>query len=522
MRRYQSYPFLASTLLPRVLAGPGQSLDAICKSTEGTYGCDEYFQIPYGSEPITTCFDTSPCGVQILTNNRNICDLIDDAMGNDGFVGGYTAYCREAPRAIKEVKTERAVWVDGKLKGAKWVALATANSAEEEFANRGFKYGSTRSTVLSNQLANKDGWVVQKAAEINTKSYFDLVERLSKCDPSGCYGDKLDSVLEWFLEWIPKGTEIKNGQMSRMLADWEKTFATPYKNRIMAIKNTATTVQTRVKTVQTKVDSIKKDICQKNACSGKTASTYLNNVSAALKAVKDLNNIIAAANSADEKRKFIYYNFLSNIQAAYNLDAQYLIPNNLVDLMDDGRFDTLRGIMHGYGTVTSDISMYANDIKRNLTPLILLTKHESRSRDALKKVNAQLTQNWKNNAELSKTVASRKVRDGFIHIQGHLKKELQGSLTTLINAIDAFDNDFLKFPLRGNKMVVEWGTASYDRWYNLEFKYPCRKEVTKTFTEAGFSKDQTWPVFSPCTFTAQKIDMPKGWIPYIKYRFVKP
>jgi hypothetical protein len=83
--------------------------------------------------------------------------------------------------------------------------------------------------------------------------------------------------MEWFLEWIPKGTEIKNGQMSKMLADWEKTFATPYKNRIMAIKNAATTVQTRVKTVSTKVDSIKKSICQKNACSGKTASTYLNN-----------------------------------------------------------------------------------------------------------------------------------------------------------------------------------------------------------------------------------------------------
>lgn len=131
MRRYQSLPFLASVFLPRILAGPGQNLDAICKSTEGTYGCEEYFQIPYGSEPITTCFDTSPCGVQILTNNRNICDIIEDAMGNDGFVVGYPAYCREAPRAIKEVKTERAVWVDGKLKGAKWIALATANSAEE-------------------------------------------------------------------------------------------------------------------------------------------------------------------------------------------------------------------------------------------------------------------------------------------------------------------------------------------------------------------------------------------------------
>ncbi|KAF4452843.1 hypothetical protein F53441_4398 [Fusarium austroafricanum] len=521
MRHYNFLPFLASALVAPVLAGPGQSLDAICKSTEGTYGCDAYFKIPFGSEPITTCVNTSPCGVQILTNNRNICDLIQDAMGNDNFVVGYPAWCREAPRAIKEVKTERAVWVDGKLKGAKWVALATANSAEEEFDNRGFKVQSNKNTILANQLADKDGWVVQKAAEINTKSYFDLVDCLNSCDTSGCSESQVKAVTDWFLEWIPRGTEIRNGQMSKMLADWEKTFATPYKNRITAIKTAATTVQTRVKTVSTKVDDIKKSICQKNACTGKTASTYLNNVSGALKAVKDLQNIIAAANSADEKRKYIYYNYLGNIQASYNLDPQNLVPNNLNDLLDDGRFNTLGGIMHGFGTVASELSMYANDIKRNLTPLILLTKHESRSRDTLKKINAQLTQNWKNNAELSKTATSRKVRDGFIQIQGLLKKELQGSLTSLIDAIDAFDNDFQKFPLRGNKMEVTYGTASYDRWFNLEFKHPCRKEVTKTFTEAGFSKDHTWPVFSPCTFTAQKVDLPKGWIPYIKYRFVK-
>jgi translation initiation factor 1 (eIF-1/SUI1) len=177
--------------------------------------------------------------------------------------------------------------------------------------------------------------------------------------------------------------------------------------------------------------------------------------------------------------------------------------------------------MHGFGTVTSELDMYANDIKRSLTPLILLTKHETRSREALKKVNNQLTQNWKNNKELSKTASSRKVRDGFIQIQSLLKKELQGSLTTLINAIDTFDNDFLKFPLRGNKMEIAWGAAPYDRWINLQFKYPCRKEVTKTFTEEGFSEDFTWSTFSPCTFTAQRVDLPKGWLPYLKYRFVK-
>ena len=165
--------------------------------------------------------------------------------------------------------------------------------------------------------------------------------------------------------------------------------------------------------------------------------------------------------------------------------------------------------------------MYALDIKRNLIPLILLTKHESRVREALKKVNNQLSPNWKNSKELSKTASSRKVRDGFIQIQSLLKKELQGSLTTLINAIDAFNKDFAKFPLRGNKMEITWGAAPYDRWVNLQFKYPCRKEVTETFTEEGFFENFTWSKFSACTFTAQRVSLPKGWIPYLKYRFVK-
>ncbi|GKU06997.1 hypothetical protein FLAG1_07744 [Fusarium langsethiae] len=525
MRCYQSLPFLASALVAPVFAGPGQDLKAICKSTEGVYGCEEFIKVPFGSEPITTCFDTSPCGVQILTNNRNICDLVEEALpSNANYIGGYTAWCHRAPDALTAIKTDKSVWVDGKLKDAKYVPLARALGIEEEFANQGLAFQNNKASVLANQLANKDGWTVLKGGEITTPKYFDLVERLiayQTCNSSDCWETSLQRVLDWFMEWIPRGTEIRNGKLFSMLKDWEKTFATPYKNRITAIKNGATTVQTRVKTVSTKVDSIKKSICAKNACTGKTASTYLKNVATTLQAIRDLSNIAASATKADEQRKYIYYNFLSNIQSNFVLPPEYLVPNHLSDLLDDGRLDTLRGIMHGFGTITSELDMYANDIKRSLTPLILLTKHESRCREALKKVNNQLAPNWKTNKELSKTASSRKVRDGFVQIQSLLKKELQGSLTTLINAIDAFDNDFLKFPLRGNKMEVAWGAAPFDRWTNLQFKYPCRKEVTKTFTEEGFSEDFTWSTFSPCTFTAQRVDLPKGWVPYLKYRFVK-
>lgn len=98
--------------------------------------------------------------------------------------------------------------------------------------------------------------------------------------------------MNWFIEWIPRGTEIRNGKLNTMLKDWEKTFATPYKNRISAIKSGANTVQTRVKAVSTKVDSIKKNICAKNACKGKTASTYLKNGQLAIPAAYSVTDLM--------------------------------------------------------------------------------------------------------------------------------------------------------------------------------------------------------------------------------------
>lgn len=131
MRRSESLLLIAWMLVNPAIAGPGQSLDAICEATKGTYGCDAFYKIPYGSEPITTCFDTSPCGVQILTNNLNICDIINNVMPDTKFVHGYPAWCIEAPRAVREVKIQRAVWVEGKLKGANHITLAIADRIED-------------------------------------------------------------------------------------------------------------------------------------------------------------------------------------------------------------------------------------------------------------------------------------------------------------------------------------------------------------------------------------------------------
>ena len=180
MRRYQPLPLLASVLVTPVFAGRGQDLNAICKSTEGVYGCEEYIEVPYGSEPITTCFDTSPCGVKVLTTNRNICDLVEAALPKDAnYIGGYAAWCHRAPEAMNAIETDKSVWVDGILKNAEYIPLARALGIEEvcidQFGGRAFlrasiantcagtyrpgSYDSEQQSLCSRQPTGEQGWV---------------------------------------------------------------------------------------------------------------------------------------------------------------------------------------------------------------------------------------------------------------------------------------------------------------------------------------------------------------------------
>lgn len=82
--------------------------------------------------------------------------------------------------------------------------------------------------------------------------------------------------MNWFINWIRRDTEIRNGKLAHMLAGWEDTFDGLYKRRIAAIKTAASVVQTRLKTVSSKVSAVTKNVCQKNACKGKTATGNLN------------------------------------------------------------------------------------------------------------------------------------------------------------------------------------------------------------------------------------------------------
>ncbi|KAF4975633.1 hypothetical protein FZEAL_7624 [Fusarium zealandicum] len=521
MKLSSTAALLAWAIAHPALAGPGQNHAAICKALEGTDGCRTTFDIPYGSQAIFCPGQWSVCGVNVLTVRKNICDMILDAMSDNTFRYGYVTYCLIASWAIRDFKEWRGWWVNGKLLPPwDFLVVGRAKAQAQSLAEK-YKVYNDKDIVVAKELMSTDGWTLLRAPDISTENYYDLNLALRCVGANACTVAELQVISDWFAAWIRRDVEIRNGKLSKMLKGWETMFAGNYKTRIATIKTAAALVQTRLKSVATKVSAIQTKVCVNNACKGKTAADNISKVSATLQAAKNLADIMSAAQTAQDRRQFVQDNYLNKIQQTYSLEPEALAPLFILDLFAANKMDTMRDIMWGFGTVTEGLSKHAADIRNNLNSLIQLTKHETRGRAVLTQINSILAPQWKNNKELSATASSRQVRDGFTQMQSAINAELRDPVIKLIQAIDAFNKDFLKFPLRGSKLEVGWGAASFSRWINLDFDYPCREDREKTYTAGDFRKDMSYPVFTPCYFTAQKVDLIREWMPYLKYRFVK-
>lgn len=143
-----SFALLALVLVHPSAAGTNQNIVTICSAVDGTDGCTKNFNIPYDSRPLTNCKSdmiirirnadliqggnkASPCGVEILTNSENICDMINDVLPNHDFVNGYATWCLALPDALREKKAEPAIWTGGKVNGATTRAMNAIASIEK-------------------------------------------------------------------------------------------------------------------------------------------------------------------------------------------------------------------------------------------------------------------------------------------------------------------------------------------------------------------------------------------------------
>ncbi|RTE85220.1 hypothetical protein BHE90_000269 [Fusarium euwallaceae] len=518
----RSFALLVLVLVHPSFAGTNQNIVAICSAVEGTDGCTKNFNIPYDSRPLTTCGNkASPCGVEILTNSENICDMINDVLPNNDFVNGYATWCLALPDALRERKAESPIWTGGKVNGATTRAMNAIASIEEQgFADEGYAPKDNKASAISKDLANKDGWTVLQAAEVNITSYISLAKSIDFCQTTSCSQKRLDVIRQWFINWITADTQIRNGSLSVLLKGWYDSFKGAWKTKIAAISTSWNTVKARHDSAYTKFTEMQDTACQGNACKGKTAAGFIKQVSVFLLSIDNLYEIGYAAGDAENSRQYFLSSYLNKIQNAYNLEPKKLAPvSPYYDLVVSNKLETLRMLMNGFGTVTTDLDYYAKEMQANFYAFKPFKKHATTVDAVLKRFDAILAPDWKNNQELSRTPELRKVRDGFVKTQAIIKSTLQGPVGDFLKAIKAFNEEFDKFPLATKKLQLGFGAVPYQRWIDVEFDYPCRTNKEQTFTAAGFSKVYKWPEFSACSFTTQKIELVSNWIPYLKYRF---
>ncbi|KAM6529943.1 hypothetical protein FALCPG4_008065 [Fusarium falciforme] len=517
----RSFALLALVLVHPSAAGTNQNIVTICSAVEGTDGCTKNFNIPYDSRPLTNCGNkASPCGVEILTNSENICDMINDVLPNKDFVNGYATWCLALPDALRERKAESAIWTGGKVNGATTRAMNAITSIEKIFADEGYAPKDNKASVVSTELANKDGWTVLQAPEVNVTSYISLVTSIDFCQTNSCSQKRLDVIRQWFINWITADTQIRKGSLSVLLKGWQDSFKGAWKTKIAAMSTSWNTLKARYDSANAKITEIQDTICQGNACKGKTAAGFIKQVSLFLQSIDNLYSIGYQAGDAEYMRQYFLDSYLNNIQAAYNLEPKKLAPvSPYYDLVVPNKLETLRMLMNGFGTVTTNLDYYAKEMQANFYSFTPFKKHATTVDAVLKRFDAILAPDWKNNQELSRTPELRKVRDGFIKTQNIIKSTLQGPVGDFLKVINAFNEEFAKFPLATKKLQLAFGAVRYQRWIDVEFDYPCRTNKEQTFTAAGFSKVYKWPEFSACSFTTQKVDLVSNWIPYLKYRF---
>ncbi|KAF7548114.1 hypothetical protein G7Z17_g7261 [Cylindrodendrum hubeiense] len=373
-------------------------------------------------------------------------------------------------------------------------------------------FGDNRRAVIMQDISpSGSSYTAVRAKETDMDLYKKFADTIKSCYTTGC--DR-QAIGDFFAVYIQDSDEMADGAFVRMLSDWVNLFA-DIKIKVAAIKSTAKGVQTRLKTVSAKVTAVKKNACKGTACKGSVAATYLKQVSNTLAAVKHLEGMLAVVTRAENAHTAIQgLNYMAINGAKYKPDNDYLYS-----LIRDSIITDMGDLIWGF-EVAKLMPQIAAKLKVEIVPIGSLSQWSTHSTEALKKVNVILAKNFKNHKDLSKTAALRKVRDGFISIQGSVKKELRDPLIKLTTQLKALDTALSKFPLRKKKLDWEVGSSSYKRWTVNSYNLPCLVMMRQPYNYDGYSTYVDYPTFETCQSDLDLIYLPNHHIPWIKYRFI--
>jgi hypothetical protein len=81
-------------------------------------------------------------------------------------------------------------------------------------------------------------------------------------------------LRNFFVNYFESSEGVTNGELVRMLKGWLTLFDSIQK-KIDAVNKASKAVQSRLNSVSSKISGVRKKVCLKNACKGKTATSYL-------------------------------------------------------------------------------------------------------------------------------------------------------------------------------------------------------------------------------------------------------
>ncbi|KAM5360700.1 hypothetical protein ACJZ2D_013578 [Fusarium nematophilum] len=451
-------------------------IEEVCYDVTGVLGCDQHLLRPTHGRPkyCTVNGVREQCGVNIAIEWVNICTAINRALQDDGeWTNAANTNCGCLPTAQRnhnerfgEGNLIKYIWEGYLSYDINTAVLSDLILTDLCMINHEpFYYVNNKTEVIKTSLAPKDGWTVLQLAEVDLSMYRLLVARTWVCsfDIDNCDQGLL---AEFFADYIKASKGVTQGQLVKDLRYWLTLYDSIHK-RIAAVNKAANLVQYRLGKVSSKVSAVRKSVCQKNACKGKTASSYLSKVSAALSMVKGLRNIPAAGSNAAKNIPKSRQLINQSIRTATTPASE----NYYFELFETANLGRISELPKAFELV-SYFPRAAGELKKLLVPISDFTKHEARGRKGLAALNGVLTQNWSKNKELSKTKAGQKI-----------------------------------------------GAAPVPRESIQNMNVPCVRDKTETFESNGWTDDITYREVYSCGFGPNYVDLPNHFIPWIRYRF---
>ncbi|KAI9143492.1 hypothetical protein BKA69DRAFT_1036945 [Paraphysoderma sedebokerense] len=466
--------------------------------------CDGWTCMPGTTE---TWIDT-PCGLTIETKELKICDrLVSDNVVD--FIDRAEATCDCLKPAVKMIEDGAFDQLStGEISQGTSTALTSASQAVQCIIDKAFRVEDNRAQVVNGALALTDGWRIIPAEEITLATYTDLAARVTVCAMSG----QCESIPTFFLDYFKRSQTL--------IGDKLKEVFLPSLEKLKQLQQVAKNLEKTLDGVswQKTKNDVKRlldDLCKgEEKCSkvvfGQFWTEFQNTytiLEQASKAWKSVDGLI-------EQSKVISKALDKAMDAIDSSDTS--VKDLIIELVKKGKLAKINAItellseIKKFPKLTEDISAFTKSVKE----IPDISKHI----ENLKTITTNLLNTqWLTQPSIVQSPNSNAAKI-IQSIAFLLQTDLRGAVLNFESGVRDIRSYITNLPFKNGKLSIASGVASYQRWTEVSFDYPCSTTGNKCFELAGYKECMNYPKFYRCNY-AKRIPLPNHHIPFLKIRF---